>query len=117
MKINWGKKSKNNIFVNGKAYSVNGNNISIINNKVYVDGKEINTDEKLSGEITIRFEGDLANLQCDCPVIINGNVKGDVDSKGSINCENVYGNLKSYGSVNCRDVHGDLTAYGSVHKS
>lgn len=34
----------NKIIINGKEIKCNGNNISVINNKVYVDGKAIADD-------------------------------------------------------------------------
>lgn len=105
--------NNNNIVINGKSFNVKGNNVSIINNKVYVDGKQVDTGE-LSGEVVIKFEGDLANLQSDGGVTVNGNVHGDVDAKGSVNCGNVEGDVDAGGSINCGNVKGDADAGGSI---
>ena len=43
--------------------NIKGNNVSIINNKIFVDGKEIGTEEK---EINIIVEGNLDKLEVDC---------------------------------------------------
>ena len=48
---------------NIKNSSIEGNSISIINNKIFVDGKEIETEEKV---INIIVEGNLDKLEVDC---------------------------------------------------
>lgn len=53
----------NTIVVNGKRMQVEGNSISINGNKIFVDGKELNCEE-LKNEVTIKWEGDLASLEC-----------------------------------------------------
>lgn len=95
----------NKITVNGKTTIVAGNNVSIVNDKVYVDGKLVT--EGLSGNVSITFEGDLASLEATDVVIngsvhgpvegtnikINGNITGDV--KGTnIKASNITGNVK-----------------------
>lgn len=113
--FNFSKKSKNNISINGVNYEVEGNNITMKNNKLYVDGVLVNTIEKLQGDVKIIFEGDLANLKTDGAATVNGNVKGYVDSGGSAN---ISGSVGSYvdagGSVNCGSVNGKVDAGGSV---
>lgn len=53
----------NTIVVNGKRMQVEGNNISINGNKIFVDGEELNCEE-LKNEVIIKWEGDLASLEC-----------------------------------------------------
>ena len=48
---------------NIKNSSIEGNSVSIINNKIFVDGKEIETEEKV---INIIVEGNLDKLEVDC---------------------------------------------------
>ncbi|MCY7865940.1 hypothetical protein P8918_13055 [Bacillus spizizenii] len=102
----------NTVIINGKSISVSGNNIDVINDKVYVDGKLV--EEGLSGQVDIAFEGDLANLRTGGSATINGDVKGDIDAGGSVNCGNVNGMVDSGGSVNCGNVGGDVDAGGSI---
>ena len=45
---------------NIKNSSIEGNSVSIINNKIFVDGKEIETEEKV---INIIVEGNLDKLE------------------------------------------------------
>lgn len=102
----------NTIIVNGTRIQTNGNNISVINNSIYVDGKVVQSD--LSGDVNIKFEGDLASLKCNGSATINGNIKGDVDVGGSLDCNDIVGNIDVGGSVRCGKVSGDIDAGGSV---
>lgn len=105
-------RNTNQIVINGKAISVQGNNISVINNRVYVDGKLI--EEELSGTVEISFIGDLASLKTDSSATVNGSVQGDVDAGGSVSCGDVVGSVDAGGSVSCGTVGGDVDAGGSV---
>ena len=102
----------NTIIINGTKIQTSGNNISVINNSVYVDGKVIQTE--LSGIVEIKFEGDLASLSCNGSASVNGNIKGDVDVGGSLDCNDIGGNIDVGGSVRCNKVSGDIDAGGSV---
>ena len=102
----------NTININGKSIQVSGNNISVINDKVYVNGKLVT--EGLSGNVNISFEGELANLKADGSVEVNGEVLGNVDAGGSVKCENVQGYVDAGGSVNCKNVGGNIDAGGSI---
>ena len=102
----------NTIIVNETKIQTNGKNISVINNSVYVDGQIIQTN--LSGDVNIKFEGDLASLKCGGSASINGNIKGDVDVGGSLDCNAIVGNIDVGGSVRCGKVSGDIDAGGSV---
>ncbi|WP_259406040.1 polymer-forming cytoskeletal protein [Shouchella clausii] len=107
-----GESAMNKIIINGKSISVSGNNISVINGKIYTDGTLV--ESGLSGQVTILFEGDLANLKTDGSATIQGNVKGNVDAGGSVTCGNVGQSIDAGGSVKCGTVGGDVDAGGSV---
>ena len=92
-----------NITINGKQFSVQGNNITVSNDSVMVDGAVIATG--LSGIVQIKFEGDLANLDAHNAKVY-GNVTGDVIGH-NIECKNVGGNVKGH-NVECGDVQGDV---------
>lgn len=99
--------------INGKSISVTGNNISVINDKVYVDGKLV--EEGLVGHVTVEFKGDLANLKVGGAANVIGNVQGYIDTGGSVSITgNVGGDVDAGGSVTCGDVKGDVDAGGSV---
>lgn len=106
--------SYSNVTINGKTIRVRGSNISVINNRVIVDGKVVS--ESLSGDITVIVEGSCGNLKAsgnvevngDCGNIdcggsckVGGNVSGDIDAGGSITCGNVGGSIDAGGSVRC----------------
>jgi hypothetical protein len=102
----------NQIIINGKSINVQGNNISVINDKVYVDGKLV--ESGLSGRVEISFKGDLANLKTDGSATVHGDVRRDVIASGSVKCHNVEGDVDASGSVNCGKIGGNVRASGSI---
>lgn len=106
--------SYSNVRVNGKTISVRGNNISVCNNRIIVDGKVVS--ESLSEDITVivvgscgnlkangnvEVQGDCGNIDCGGSCTVRGNVSGDIDAGGSITCGNVGGSIDAGGSVRC----------------
>ena len=96
--------------------NIKGNNVSIINNKIFVDGKEIGTEEK---EINIIVEGNLDKLEVDCcnsikvngvtkdVEVSNGNITISGDVKGNVN--NINGNIiAKVINGNCETKNGDI---------
>lgn len=113
----WNKKKYtggySEVAVNGKTIRVRGNNISIINDQIIVDGKVV--EESFDQpNITVIVERDCKILNASGNVEIRGNA-GNVDCSGSCHVEgNVTGNVNASGSVTCGDVGGDIDASGSV---
>ena len=101
----------NRIVVNGKSINCSGNNVSIINNKIFVDGKEI-TDEATKN-CDVYIYGDVENIECQGSVNCN-DVKGDIKAGGSVNCDDVGGNIICGGSVNCDEIKGSVNAGWSI---
>ncbi len=101
----------NRIVVNGKDIICNGNNVSIINYKVFVDGKEI-SDETIKNS-DVHIYGDVENIECEGSVQCD-NVKGNIQAGGSVNCDDVGGSINCGGSCNCDKVNGNVTAGGSI---
>lgn len=95
----------NNITINGESFVCNGKNIVQVGGKIYVDGQVIK--EGLQGDVTIHFNGDIANLTC-ADAVINGNVHGDVNA-ADVKCGDVGGNV-SAADVRCNNVQGKITA-------
>ena len=102
--------------IKNSSISIEGNNVSIINNKIFVDGKEIETEEKV---INIIVEGNLDKLEVDCCNSIkvngitkdievsNGNIAISGDVKGNVN--NVNGNIiAKVINGNCKTINGDI---------
>lgn len=95
------------ITINGKTYT--GNNISINNNQVYIDGKlqdEVDDDRKI--ELTILSNVD--KIISEESIYIKGNVSGNVEAKVNVNCDDVDGNVNAGVNVNCDDITGNATA-------
>ena len=110
----------NNVIINGKRYdNISGNNISVINDKVMVDGVVI--ESGLSGITKIQFEGDLANIDCSNLEVI-GNINGDIDSsnlkvtgdiKGNVDCSNltcrdIYAKKVDASRITCKTNNGNI---------
>ncbi|ALS22117.1 hypothetical protein [Paenibacillus naphthalenovorans] len=102
----------NTIIINGQRFNTSGNNISVTNNQVIVDGKVVQGN--LSGIVEVKFEGDLASLKCNGSATVNGNVFGSVNAGGSVDCGDVGKNIDAGGSVTCGFVGGNIDAGGSV---
>jgi hypothetical protein len=87
------------ITVNGKTTVVQGNNVTIKNGVVQVDGVTVQTG--LQGDVKILWEGPLASVESDCSIEC-GEVHGDVEGGNSVKCGNVQGNVWAGNSVNRR---------------
>lgn len=113
----WNKNNScSTISVNGKTIRVKGSNVTIINDKIIVDGKVL--DESMdyknitvivegdcnkldaAGEVTIR--GNCGSVDCGGSCTVNGDVNGNVDAGGSVTCGNVSGDIDAGGSVRCK---------------
>lgn len=103
------KNSKSTISINGQNFQ--GNNVSISNNKVYIDGKLQDTEKYK--EINIVINGNIKKLSVDScdKVEVTGDVtslktmSGDVEVKG-----NVLGDIKTMsGDIDCNNVEGNIS--------
>jgi len=106
------------IRVNGKTYS--GRNVSIINNRVIIDGRDVTDKEDTSKEINITVEGGLSALDVDVcnKISITGRVgiikttSGDLEITGNVdgNISTVSGDIEVDGSVfgKITTVSGDI---------
>ena len=106
----------NNVNINGRTINVpDGASVSIINNRVIVDGVEWSEQgEDLQGVVRVEITGYVENLRTDASVTVHGNVNGDVDAGGAVKCGKVAGNVRAGGSVKCDDVGLSVNAGGSV---
>lgn len=98
------------VTIGGQTYT--GNNISVRNGKVIIDGVEALTSSGPVIDIIVS-EGVIQNLTTDGNVHAQ-NVTGDITAGGSINCVNVMGDVQCGGSVKAENVSGDIMAGGSV---
>ncbi|KAA6446708.1 hypothetical protein FZC77_22345 [Bacillus swezeyi] len=103
--------SSGKVTVNGVIYE--GNNITITNNKVFIDGQAV--ESSVSRDVKVEIEGSPVKVYSDASVEVKGDVLGDVDSEGSVSCGNVRGNVDAGGSVSCGNVGGDVDAGGRVN--
>lgn len=104
--------SGNTITVNGKTYKdIQGNNISVVNGVIKVDGKVI--CEGLSGDVHVKWEGDLANLETHNADIL-GSVKGSVKGH-NIDIEGFVGGDVTGHNIDCGDVNGNVQGRNVSH--
>lgn len=110
---NKGSRYYSTVSVNGKTIRVSGNNVTVINDKIIVDGKVLN-ESMDSKNITVIVEGNCNKLDACGDVEIRGNC-GSVDCSGSCHIDgSVEGNVDASGSVTCGNVGGNIDASGSV---
>ena len=118
------------IIVNGKKYTVHGNNVNVINDKIYVDGKLFTDCETTEKTVNITIMGDVNSVKNECgEVKVTGKVMGDVSTmsgdidiasevggsvtstSGDIKCGNVKGNAKTVsGDINCAQISGSASS-------
>ena len=92
--------------VNGVTYT--GQNISVINGKVIIDGIDVTPDSKI---INIEVFGDVDELVVNAAnnIKVSGNVHSIRTSTGDIHCGNVTGNVHTQtGDVKCGNVGGNV---------
>jgi len=125
----------NKFTINGKSFTSMSGSVSVINGRVFIDGKEVSGEEgQVSGVVEIRvLEGQIQNLRSDASITVEGDVQGNVDAGvsasvgGSVGGQveaggsakvggSVGGSVAAGGSVNCGDVAGNVDAGGSVKR-
>jgi uncharacterized protein (DUF342 family) len=109
------------VTINGREYHLPPGNVSIVNNKVYLNGQPYNLDDpelnkaNMLTEINITVEGNTGNIKCNGSVNVNGDA-AKVDTTGSVTVGgNVAGGIDTTGSVTVKgDVKGNIDTTGRV---
>lgn len=109
-----GTYTMGNISISGRDFQ--GKDISIINDRIYIDGVDVTDgpDGVVKGIVEIKVTGDVSIVKSDRAVTINGNVGGNAESGGSMQCGNVTGSAESSGSMKAGSVGGDAKSGGSM---
>ena len=100
------------VVIDGRVFS--GNNVSISNGKVVIDG--VAQDGDLTGPINVEVHGDIQSLdngQGDVKAYNIGSVK---IGQGDIECGDIKGDAKTgMGDIRCSVVHGNAkTGMGDI---
>lgn len=110
----------NKITINGKTYRAKGN-ISIINDRILVDGVAIDASELEAKTINITIEGKSVNVER-IEDVGEVTVTGDVESVNSTNGDitvngKVIGNvMTTNGDVRAENIEGNVSSInGSIH--
>lgn len=100
--------------IGGKTYNIrDGANVSVINNRVIVDGQELPSDNVRIETVVI--EGNTGPVRVDGSLTVQGSITGDVNVGGSCTVRDVTGDVKAGGSIHAQSVAGSAKAGGSVH--
>lgn len=107
--------------LNGKDIKVpDGSIVSVVNNKLYINGLEWEGDEeddgRLTGVVRLELSGDIKEVKTDASLHVHGDIHGSVTAGGAIQCGNITGHVRAGGDVKCGDVSGHINATGSVMK-
>lgn len=89
----------NKITINGKSITCSGSSIVVTDDKLYVNGKLI--EQGLTGEVIVKFEGDLASLECH-NANVTGSITGDVDCH-NLKCHDIIGRVKAH-NLQCNSI-------------
>lgn len=104
--------------VNGRYVNLTGQNVSITDNGIYVNGKPIEEfDESQVPVLRIEITGNVESLTTENgEVTVNGRVGTVVSKNGNVNCQTVEGNVESKnGNVMCGKIMGDCdTKNGNI---
>lgn len=109
----FGKRISNSIIINGEHIVTDAQSITINNGTVIANGVVIKSG--LSGVVELKVEGDLMSINTAGNVSVSGDVHGDIDTTGNVNCGNVGGDIDTTGTVNCGLVNGDIDTLGNVN--
>lgn len=117
----------NVVTVNGKTYNLPNGNVSVIGNKVYLNGKLVeDCNEIKEKEITIIIQGDNNTVSLDAGnITVKGNANdvsvqsGDIEIGGDANdVTTMSGDIEVFGNArgNCHSISGDVRVKGlKVH--
>lgn len=119
--------------INGKTYTApNGCSVSVINNKVYFDGKLAEDfTEWNEKNIEIKIQGNCHDVKTDAGnITVEGNVEGDASTDagnikvrgdirgnastdaGNISSHHIFGNANTdCGNINGRNVNGKTSSW------
>ncbi len=111
------------VVINGKSFNCKGGSISVSNNRVIIDGKDVTGLDSFSEkEINITIEGNCGDVSIEVGnITVNGSVTKSVrNTNGNIDISgDVGGDVKTTnGSIDCGNVNGDVkTVNGNIkHK-
>ena len=104
--------------VNGRYVNLTGQNITITDRGMFVNGKPIEEfDDSQVPVLKIEITGNVESLTTENgEVTVNGRVGTVVSKNGNVNCQTVEGNVESKnGNVMCGKIMGDCdTKNGNV---
>ncbi len=105
----------------GRYVNLQGQNVSITDNGIYVNGKPIEEfDDSQVPVLKIEITGNVERLTTENgDVTVNGRVGTVVSKNGNVECQTVDGNVESMnGNVSVTTCHGDCdTQNGNIFRN
>lgn len=103
------------VTINNQTFT--GSVITMTGGRIIVDGKDVTdqTGVDTSKILEIKVTGDIESVTAEKSLTVIGTIKGNVDARGAVNCDNIEGDVKAGGSVNADDIGGSVYANGSVN--
>ena len=98
--------SGTSVSIDGKTFS--GNNITIINGEVIIDG--VTQDGELTGDINVVVNGNVDRIENSIGTV-TANAVGNVSTQsGDVNCDDVSGSVSTMsGDVYCDSISGNVS--------
>lgn len=94
------------INIDGKEFR--GNNVSITNGKVTVDG--VVQDGELVGDVNITVHGDVERLENNAGIVKANSVGSVRTQSGDVECGNVTGSVQTMsGDIGCGSIGGSVS--------
>ena len=106
-------RGSGSVTIDGKTFT--GNNVTIVNGRVIVDGKT--QDGELVGPITVTVNGDVESLENHAGNVTANNVGEISTGSGDVKCLDVSGSIRTgSGDIICGAVNGNIrTGSGDVN--
>lgn len=106
--------------INGEKYEFPKNaNVYIVGNKLYVNGKLLNSKTDSSKEVVfseVKIVGNINNVECDNNLTVQGDISGDVNVNGNtVITGDIDGDINCNGNIAINGNHsGNISAQGNV---
>jgi len=89
-----------------------GRNVTISNNRVIIDGKDVTDNLPEQKTYNIQVDGNIDRIKCDAcdKIIVTGEVGQIQTQSGDVECGNVKGSVSTMsGDVDCDSISGSVS--------
>jgi hypothetical protein len=89
-----------------------GNNVTISDNRIIIDGKDVTNQLPDQKEYHIQIDGNIEKLECEVcqKITVNGTVKNIKTLSGDVECKDVLGSIQTMsGNIDCENINGSVS--------